>query len=68
MDSPDSCVKQTEVMRGGTNVYVILHQGGENLTGAVMSNINVWVYFFYAITLGSNFLSARLSYQRSPHV
>ena len=61
VDSPDSWVKQTGVMRGGTNGLVILPEGGEILTSAVVPNINAWVYF-YVITLGSHFLSARLSY------
>ena len=32
-------------MRGGTNGYVILPQGGEILTGATVPNINIWVHF-----------------------
>jgi len=45
VDSPDSCVKQTGVMRGGANGYVTLPEGGEILTSATLPNINVWIYF-----------------------
>ena len=46
VDSPDSCGKQTGVMRGGTNGYVILPQRGEILTGAVVPYIDGRGYFF----------------------